>query len=494
MKVQFLGYAPDADPTLPGVITDCNAWIPSFRGYQAAPSPQSTTVTSALADACRGAAVLRKLDESTRLFAGTSTKLYEASGSSWTDRTRASGGDYILASDHRWRFAQFGDVSLAAAKTDILQSSSSGAFANVGASAPKAAIVETIGQFVMLADVNDQGALAGYGDSPDRWWCSAKGDHTDWTPSTTTESTSGRLTSSPGKIRALRRFGERVIAYKHRSMFIGEYRGAPQVWSFTELPGQVGAPCQEVVVNVGTPEEPKHIFMGFDDFYEFDGSRAKPIGENWVKKAVFSTMNKAYAEQSSALHDVINSRVYFYYPVGSSVNPDRCVVYNYKTRKWGRDDRQVEAVVEYISPGLAYDDLGSRYSTYDDLPNLSYDSSFWTSEFPIPAIFNTSHQLRTLDGTPDTSTFTTGDMGDENVWTTISRIRPRFIVAPSTGSMVNYFRSNLGDALTTGATTFLSDGKFDLLREARWHRFRFDFTGSVETPGVDYTLLKGADE
>lgn len=494
MKVKLLGYAPDADPTIPGVIVDCGAWVPSFKGYEAAPSPQASTITSALAAACKGAGVLRKLDETTRFFAGSATKLYESSGSGWTDRTRAVGGDYALASDHRWRFAQFGDVSLAVAKSDILQSSTTGAFANVGASIPKASIVETVGQFVFLADVNDQGALAGYGDSPDRWWCCAKGDHTIWAPSTSTEATSGRLTSSPGKIRAMRRFGERVVAYKHRSMFIGEYRGAPQVWNFIELPGQVGAACQEVVVNIGSPEEPKHIFMGFDDFYEFDGSRVRPIGENWVKENVFTNLNKSYAEQAIALHDVMNSRVYFFYPIAASVFPDKCVVYNYKTGKWGRDDRQIQAAAEYISSGLTYDGLGTSFSTYNDLPSLSYNSSFWTSAFPIPAIFNTSNQLRTLDGTPGTSTYTTGDIGDENVWSMVYRVRPRFLTSPSTGSMVNYYRENLGDSLSTGATTSLSSGKFDVMREARWHRFQFDFTGSVELPGNDITLTKGADE
>lgn len=494
MKVKLLGYAPDADPTMPGIIVDCAAWVPSYKGYEAAPSPQATTVTSALAAACRGSAVLRKLDESTRLFAGTATKLYEASGANWTDRTRASGGDYSLGTETRWRFTQFGDVTIAAAKTDILQSSSSGAFANLAAGAPKASVVETVGQFVFVGDINDQASLGPYGDSPDRWWCSAKGDHTSWTLNAATECTSGRLTSSPGKIRAMRRFGERIVAYKHRSMFVGEYRGAPQVWNFVEVPGSAGAACQEVVVNVGTPEEPKHIFMGFDDFYEFNGASVRPIGDQWVKKAVFNTLNKAYAESATALHDVINSRVYFFYPVSSSVNPDKCVVYNYKTRKWGRDDRQVEATVEYISPGLTYDDLGATYSTYDSLPSLTYDSSFWVSGFPIAAVFNTSHQIRTLDGTPWDSSFTLGDMGDENVWSMIYRAKPRFLTAPSTASMVNFYRENLGDSLTQGETTPISSGRFDVMQEARWHRFRFDFNGSVEIPGLDLTFKQGSDE
>ena len=165
MSVRFAGYAPDLDPKTPGVLTDCTALVPSLRGMKGAPSPQ-TRLLPALAAACRGAALLRKLDDSTRLFAGSSAKLYEAGSTSWTDRTRAAGGDYALGTGNSWRFAQRGDVSFAAAKSDILQSSSSGAFANNAADAPKAAIVEIANGFIFLFDVNDQGAIFDSADRP----------------------------------------------------------------------------------------------------------------------------------------------------------------------------------------------------------------------------------------------------------------------------------------------------------------------------------------
>lgn len=158
----IIGYAPDVDQTSQGVIIDCDAFVPTEKGMQAAPSAQDGGVDT-LAAACYGAVTLKKLDGSFRVIAGTTTKLYELSGTSWTDRTRAVGGNYALGVDNYWRFAQYGDVTLAVAKTDTLQASTSTTFANV-TGAPKASIVETVGRFVFLADTDE----ATYNDSPNR--------------------------------------------------------------------------------------------------------------------------------------------------------------------------------------------------------------------------------------------------------------------------------------------------------------------------------------
>jgi hypothetical protein len=487
MQVELVGYAPDLPQTTPGVITTCTAMVPSMRGMKGAPSVQSPSgITGALASTCQGGASLRKLDESVRVFAGTATKMYEIAGGAWTDRTRASGGDYALGGDLRWRFSQFGNVSLAVAKSDNLQESTTGAFATVSG-APKAGVVEVVGQFVFLGDTNE----GTFGDSPNRWWCSAKGDYTDWTPAISTECASGLITSTPGKIRAIKRFGPHVVIYKLRSIHLGIYAGQPSIWSFDrEISSQVGALSSEAIVDVGTPEEPRHIFMGFDDFYEFNGGRPRPIGQGWVKETVFNELNKTYMERAMALLDRVNSLVYFFYPTGASNNPDKCVVYNYKTQRWGRADRTVEFAFEYISVGLSYDDLGSLYSTYNDLPSVSYDSTIWTSGYPIPAVFDSSHVLKTLDGPASTSGFTLGDMGEDEKFSTITRVRPRFFTAPSAASLTNYYRENLGDALTTGATTSLNRGKFDFMRSSRWHRLDFSFTGPVELGAMNVEVVE----
>lgn len=490
MKVKLKGYAPDQDPTTEGIITNCQSIIPTLRGFKGSPAPVNLSI-DALDAACQGGAVVRKLDDSSRLFAGTAEKLNELSSTTWTDRSKSGG--YSLGTDIRWSFTQFGNVSLAAAKSEIIQGSTTGAFDDVDSSAPKASIVETVGQFVFAFDCNDQGGLVDSADSPNRWWCAAKGGYADWTPSVTNECATGLLTSAPGGIKAGKRFGENIIAYKERAMFIGVY-GSIAIWDFREIPGQVGAVGQYAVADVGDPQNPKHIFMGADDFYQFDGSRPISIG-NALSQTVYAELNRSFAHLSIALHDPTTFTVRFFYCSSSNTTPDKCVVFNYKTGQWGRDDRTIEMALQYISGGVTYDDLGSLYTSYNDLPAVSYDSSFWTARTPVPAIFDTSHILMSLNGPSVSSSITTGDMGDEESVYSLSRVSPRFLTKPSSANMVNYYRMALGDSLSTDQTTAMdSRSRFDVMRDANWHRFRFDFTGPVELAIFSADLEPGSEE
>jgi hypothetical protein len=475
LTVAFKGYAPDVDPTIEGVLTDCNAVVPSLRGIQGAPSA-ATTGVSVLAGTCIGAIAVRKLDDTLRFFAGTTAALYELSTTNWTDRSR--GGGYTASNTQRWRYAQFGNVTLASNAGTTVQASSASVFADV-AGAPQAAVIETVNQFVFAFNTNE----GTYGTSPDRWWCSGLGDHTIWTPAIATQCATGRLVASPGPILAGRKFGDQIVAYKKNSMYLGTYVGPPFIWSFVQIPGNAGAMSQESVVNIGTAENPKHIFMGEDNFYIFDGSRPTPIGTEEIKRTVFLNLKQANYPACAALHDRVNSRVYFYYPYTETNLPDRCVVYNYKTGRWGVDNRQIEAVMEYSAAGLTYANLGSSYATYNDLPRSSYDSAFLSQGLMVPAVFDTSHFLRTLTGGSLSSSITTGDIGDDVSYLTMTRVRPRFLTSPTSAVMTNYYRKNIGDALSVDTTTALSNGGFDVLRDARWHRVTLQFTGDWEMPG-----------
>ena len=486
MRIPIKGYAPDADPTILGVLTNCNQLIPTVRGMRSASGPL-TPNQSVLAATCQGSAILEKLDRTTRFFAAAPTKVYEASGGAWTD---VSGTAYSPASDVRFRFAQFNDVSLVAVKSNrVHASSATGTF--VGLTSPAAAIIETVNNFVFLFDTNE----ALFGDCTNRWFCSALGDYSNWTPSTTTQCASGLLSGAPGKILAGRRFGDNIIAYKEKSMYLGVYVGSPVIWNFTQIPGEVGALCQEVVVNVGTPEQPKHIFMGSDNFYSFDGSRPLPIGNNLSDKVFNQELYRPNSYLSLALHDRTRFNIHFFYCSSSRITPDKCVVFNYKTGVWGRDDRTVEMVADFITTGITYDQLGTYYPNYDALPSISYDAAFFSSGSPIPAIFNTSHQIQTLTGPPTTSTFTTGDYGDPQQMSMLSRVIPQFFSKPSSAVMTNYWRNNLSDSLTTDQMTPMdSDSRFDVLRQARWHRSTFDFVGLMEMDSFDAQFVGSGSE
>lgn len=482
----LIGFGPDLDPTTPGVLTDCSNLLPLVRGYGAAPSPASVGLP-ALAAACRGFAVVRKLDDTNRLIAGTATNLYERSSATWTD---VSGGSTFTGSaDVRWRFAQFGDVTIVTNRADPVQASISGAFAALAGTPPKAAICETVAGFVMLFDVND--ATFGYGDNPDRWWCSGLYNHATWSPSTATQAATGRLFDTPGKVTAGRRLGSNIVAYKEKSMYLGIYQGPPFVWGWTLISSDIGCISQEACVNIGTA----HIFASYDDFYLFDGTQPVSIGDQ-VREWYQRTLNLSYKHRMVALHDRARSIVMFYFPSTASAtgDPDIGLAYNYRKGEWGRADLNVEAAAEYVSAQITYDGLGTLFSTYDSLPAIAYDSPFWTAATFVPGIIDTSHQVMALNGAAGSSSLTTGDVGSDAGVTFASRVSPRFLTTPTTGSLTSYSREYMGASLSTRKTASMTRGRFDLLQSARWHRVKLDFTGTMEISGLGWELSEDSEE
>mgnify|MGYP001618929874 CR=1 FL=1 len=478
--IPFLGFLPDVDEHTQGVITDCTMLLPTLRGYKGAPSV--IVETPALAAACRGATYVVKLDNTTRLFAGAQTKLYEYVSSAWSDVSRV--GDYTGSSDSAWRFAQFGDVTIAANKIDAMQKSvSTGAFSDL-AGAPKALVVETVGGFVMVANYNDGT------DTPDGiYWCAFE-DYTDWTASVATQAGKLRKYDTPGEFRALKRLGQYVVAYKEGSMYLGVNNGPPTLWGFQLISGEIGTYTQEAVVSIETA----HFYIGTNDIYMFDGSRPLSIGDG-VREWFFTDFSVDFAYKIRGAHDKRNSLVYWYYPsVASTGNLDSCIVFNYKSRKWGRANRSIEVCLEYLTGAMTYADFQTKYPTYDVIPSVDYGSPFWNAATPNMAVFDATHVLGTLTGASLTSSLTSGAIGDDMQYTMLSRVQSRFINDPTSATMTNYYRMTDGASYTTDATIPMSAGRFDVMREARWHKVKTEYVGDVEVSGQSYVLMPGGYE
>lgn len=484
MKQPVLFYAPDADSTTPGVITSGTAFVPSFRGYKAALGAQNT-ILDALSGACVGAAGMLRLDGAVRFFAGTVTKLYEATtATTWTDVSEG-GGSYAALAD-RWRFCQFGNVSIAASKANLLQETTTGAFSTIAGSI-KANIIETVGSFVMCFDTDDSGGVGVYGDEPHSWWCAGAGTHTIWTPDIANNCYRGTLTSVPGKVTAGKRFGAQVVAYKRKGLYIGYFAGPPFGWVFDEIPSDTGTWCQESVVNIGTPEQPKHFFIGIDNFYVFDGTRPQPVGDG-IKETFFAELNTNEAERICTQHDSKNSLIYVHYPSGSSTTLNACIVWNYRTGKWGRDDRNIEFAAQYVAPSLTYGDIGTYYATYGDLPQAPYGTAFISFAAGTPTVFNTSHKLQTLTGNPLSSQIVTGDYGDDINYGLLRRVKVHWITKPTAATLQCKNRESLGDGLSNGPQATMSNSRFDVLTSARWHRLELNMGGGWEANSLDVDI------
>lgn len=465
--IPLIGFAPDADQTTPGLLSDCTNMVPALIGMEGGPSAITPAGVPALAAACKGAAVVYKLDNSRRMFAGTQAKLYELVGGAWADKSRA--GNYAAGTDSRWSFAQFGDSTLACTGSEKIQRSTTGAFADI-ATAPQAEILFSVGAFVMALNTND-GAI-----KPDGWHCCAAFDDTTWTPSITTQAASGRLVATPGRLTAGARLGEYAIAYKERSIYLGQYVGAPVVWDWIQVPGgSAGCVGKNALCDIGGI----HFFVGYDNFWLFDGTRPQPIGDGALRQWFVNNASREFLYKTVCTFDKENNRVWIFYPSVGATECDSAVVYHVQSKQWGRANRAIQCALTYVSSGMTYDTMGTLSATYDAFPEISWGSQFWNAATSSLAVFDTANQLQSLSGSSTASGMTTGEVGDDDAVMLLQQIRLRYGHAPSSASAQTQYMPNSGGSYVAGVSGSLNDGKFDTLKAARWHKAAFSFVGPV---------------
>lgn len=481
MMVELLGFAPDAPPTTLGVMTECDNIIPFERGFRAAPLPEAVGLP-VLALACRGAAVTRNLTGGLRLLAGTAARLYESNGTAWADVSNGTAG-YSLGDEDRWSFAQFGNSALAATITKRVQRSTSGAFAEI-ANAPKAKIIVSATNFVLAFHTDE----TTYGDSPDRWWCCALYDETDWAPAVSTQATTGRILDGQGAFTAAQRIGDDVAAYKERGLFLGRYSGAPIVWDWFKVSEDVGAVGVDAVAvtSIG------HVFVGSDNVYLFDGTRPVPLATDTVRQWWLDNSSAQYRGRTRLLWDRFNNLVWMYFPSAESTGAaDMCLVFHVLRRRWGRADATAEAVVNFItSGGLTFDSTSTLITDFDNGPSWSFDSVLWLNRAESPAIFDSAHQLKALSGEPDDSSFTTGDIGDALLATMCNGVRLLSSQTAEVADCTGYTREISGGALSGLASVELDDGSFDVRQTGRYHRFKFDLSGDHRFSAIELDLKR----
>jgi hypothetical protein len=482
----MLAFAPDAPSTTPEVLTAVSA-IPTARGY-ASPPVGVATSAAALADEPLGGALLLKLDGSTVTLAATSSDIYSLSGGSW------SSIGTITAGTSRVDFGIFGNTMLAVGKATQLQAGAS-SFTEV-ADAPKASTMEVLDRYVLLGDCDDAstGLSTAYGDQPDRWWLSAYEDFQTWEPGS--GATTGRLVDTPGPIVRHCRLGDEVVTYKARGIYLGRLDGSDAVLAYACRSTDVGCPARDAVVAAGTV----HYFPGEDNFYAFDGSRPVPIGDP-IREWFFGAddapgrLNRQNISLIQALHDRRAGRIYWFYPPAGSDELSACVVYHYRTQRWGAFSLTVQQVLQMVASQVTIDGLDALYATNDDIPEIPFDSPVWTANTPVLAYFNADDELMSLAGAGGPMSLTTGDVGAEEVVALCDRVRPKFRTKPTAGTITGYTKMALGDTPTLASPSAPMNGdRFDVLQVGRYHSFAITFADQTELESLPARLREEGEE
>ena len=86
------------------------------------------------------------------------------------------------------------------------------------------------------------------------------------------------------------------------------------------------------------------------------------------------------------------------------------------------------------------------------------------------------------------SSFTTGDFGDNEHISLCTGVVPNYLEKPTTATLVNSYRMNIGDALASDASGSYNRNKFDVMRAACWHRYTIATTGGMKIDSIEPKL------
>jgi hypothetical protein len=471
--ITFLGFTPDIEPDAPGGIIECLNIIPSDRGLRPRPAAVDSGV-DALASACRGIVSSKKTDGNIRTVAGTASNLYDLTGTTWTSVLSGK----TLGAEDRWRFAQFGNVTLAVTPTETVHYSTSGSFSAI-AVAVKAEHIIAVDGFLIAANYND-----GVDEIPDGWICSAYQDYLDWVPSPSTQCAYGRLLGTAGSINAAKRLGSNAVLYQEKSLYFGVYVGGAAVWSFQEVYGDIGCLASGLIVET----EQFHLFFGNDDVYRFDGSNLVPLNAP-CSRWVIDRLNKNALYLCQSAFDNDRGLAWWFYPSSNMTTCDSYVCLHVESGRWGYGLIDIEAAVQLTTGGFTYETAPITW-TYDTAPTYPYDSSYWSAATQNLSIVGTDHKVATLSGAGVDSSFTMAEIGDDMSYSLAQRIYPRFFTQPSTATLTVSAKWEPTDSFSQVTTSDIYNGRFDFLSSALWHRFAFELTGDWEMPAIELTLIQ----
>jgi hypothetical protein len=482
MQKLFEEWLPDQPSLNNNGMTLAKNTLPGIRGYRQFPSV--APITDAINARARGAIATKDKAGAVSGYVGNATKLYSVGSTTHTDVTN-TGAPYALGTNSGWSFARWGEQVLAVAIEEAPQEITLGGanFADLAGSPPKARYIAVIGDFAVLANINDGTARP----ETVRW--SAINDITDWTHSSVTQSDEQELRSNEknggGHITGITGGDEYGVIIREYTVHKMTYVGTPLIFRFDEtLPG-IGSKFPNSITQEGRLTH----FLGNDGFYQLiDGEQVKKIGEEKVDKWFFSEFDVSYEERIVAASDPRSSMVIWIFPGQSNVSgaPNRYIAYNWVTDRWAHGEIDLEWIYPSISAGYTLEELDNINASIDAL-GVSLDSNTLKGGQLQLAVYDQNQKKGLLTNTALSACLETGDVQlNPEGRSFITGVRP--LIESGTSTVQVGARNLQSGAITWGTeyTPQADTGKAYARSNSRYHRIRVNITGNFSHAlGVD---------
>jgi hypothetical protein len=479
--VPFLPWAPDQATLEVDASQDIRNVIAAETGFR--PFPDFSPITAAIPARVRGAFACRATTLGVHNFAGTATKMYklDTGGLTWTEVTRASGGNYATTTEEWWDFAQFGNYVIATNLADDVQVFEVGTdteFSALSGSPPKASYVGVIKDFVVLARLSTS-----YNSI--QW--SAINDPEDWTPSAGTMADSQTFPEG-GQVMGFVG-GEYGVVLQERAINRMVFEGPPTIFRFDKVATNVGCRIGKSVASYGNL-----VFFLSDNGFKMleGGSSLTDIGNGIVDQYFERDFNSSYDYRLSAAIDPVNKVYIVSYPSGGSAQCDAMLIYHWPTQQWTRADITLEMVhPAFTQTSFTIDTMNLVSATIDGL-TYPVDSRFWGgSARLLLAGFDTDHKLGYFSGANLAARIDTKDVqlvpGRKAL---VRGVRPVIEGNNVEPEIKVGYRNNISDPLQWVDASFINNNGYCPVRaNGRYHRIR-----TVIPAGSTWTLARGIDD
>lgn len=428
------------------------------------PFPAPVAFGDALGATPTGAFVARASDGTVYVFAGTATKLYllDNTDLSWDDVSK-SATTYASTTDERWVFAQFGEYVVAVNINDnpqVFQLGTSTAFDDLSGSPPKARVVATCGDFLIL------GNLASH---PNRIQWSALNDITGWTPGT--NNSDYQEFPDGGPVAGITPATNPIIVQREAIRFATFVPGSTEIFTFQKVHDGRGSPARYSICSRGSGA----FYADTGGFFQVgaDGSLT-PIGFEKIDRTVFGQITASDIGSIIGVVDPFFSRVYWLVKYNGASDYNRMLIYDWNLQRWTQAQFSGGAILPFAAAAIGYtlDGLDDISASLDALP-FSLDSRVWQGGAPIMAAFNSDEKIAFFNGQASAATITTQEMGDvTGNLTLVSSLYP--VVDTNLATVAIGTRMKRGDApeWTSDISQNTVTGRVDKLSAARFHRFK----------------------
>lgn len=310
-------------------------------------------------------------------------KAYVWDGSSHTDITRSTGGDYNTTAAELYTHCIFGGTPVINNGVDNPQMwapVSTGTplqdLSNWPASTTCRAL-RAFKQFLVALDLNESGTRKPH---KVRWSSAAAVGSlpSTWVPAATNDAGSWELRDTNDFVLDCLQLRDVNIIYKENTIHLMQYVGGLPVFRFARLTESVGGLARRCAVEF---QPGKHVVLGDHDLVVHDGYTLESIANRRMRRRIYNTLSSSNYRNSYTVHNPAAHEVWFCFVEDGETFPAIAYVWNYQDNTGGYRDLPNSSHIQLgvIDPGAVGEQWASDSASWDS------DTSIWDQRLYEPA-------------------------------------------------------------------------------------------------------------